>query len=91
MWGAPGAAVWVITRLARFSALAFIIIPATVTGADNPPRDMDMEHMGMPALANSTWASMAPDSKESGAMGQLITEIKGLPVSIGCLLHNCSN
>jgi hypothetical protein len=39
--------------------------------------DMVIEQMGTPALANSTWASMAPPSNESGAIGQLMMESKG--------------
>jgi hypothetical protein len=42
-----------------------------------PLIDMVMEQMGIPALANSTWASMAPASNESGAIGQLMMDSKG--------------
>jgi hypothetical protein len=66
-----------MTTLARFSALALVIVPATVTGEVMPPMDIDMEQIGIPAFANSTCASMAPSSKESGAIGQLITDISG--------------
>src|SRR3989304_1409097 len=77
MGGGPGAAAWVITRLARFSAFAFAIVPAIVTGLVIPPRDIDIEETGSPARANSTWASTAPRSNERGAVGHTGTERSG--------------
>ena len=50
-----------MTRLARFSTLALVIVPEMVTGAVAPLMDMDMEQMGIRRpCANSTCASMAP-------------------------------
>ncbi len=43
-----------MTRLARFSALALVSVPARVTGAERPESDMDMDEIGMPPLASST-------------------------------------
>src|SRR4030067_344379 len=73
-WGEPGATTWSITRLARFSALMFASVPATVTGLVMPPRDIDIESTGTPARANSTWASSGPRLNTRGAVGHETTE-----------------
>src|SRR3990172_5598884 len=77
MWGAPGADVCVITRLARFSAFRVTRVPAKVTGALPPPMHIDIPITGTLARAYSTWASTEPVSKDNGAIGQLRTENGG--------------
>src|SRR3990170_3622398 len=77
MWGAPGADVCVIPRLARFSAFRVTRVPAKVTGALTPPMHIDIPITGTLARAYSTWASTEPVSKDNGAIGQLRTENGG--------------
>src|SRR5512137_182445 len=78
MCGAPFAVNWVMHKLARFSVFAFTTVPARVTGAEPPERDMDIDATGIPNLANSAIPSTAPSSNESGAIEQQMTDMIGL-------------
>jgi len=53
-------------------------MPPTVTGLDMPPNDIDIDTIGIPALASTTCPSTEPLSNESGATGQQMTENIGL-------------
>jgi hypothetical protein len=67
-----------MAMLARFSAFALIIVPAIVTGADPPERDMVIDATGTPHLESSAMPSTASSSNERGAIEQQMTENKGL-------------